>query len=118
MTTITTLDDLLAAARRVADLPAGPRRDALWLRYSRLAAPLVDERADLLKKLTAGYTWLSRASGDDERYERNEDLWLDWLHQYEAIEDALREAEELIHTFPPPISGSTPFTMPLPRRTP
>lgn len=114
------LDDLLAQARRVSELPAGPRRDALWLRYSRLAAPLVDERATLLRNLSAGYTWLNSTSRDDDpKYAAKEALWCEqWLPRYTEIEDALREAASFVNTYPTPMSDSQLSFSPTTRRIP
>ncbi len=113
------LDDLIAQARLVAAQPSGPRRDALWIRQANMAAPIVDERNELLRLLNAGYDRLNEtAPADDPKYDAKEERWFAWLHRYEAIVDALAEATTLITASPPTPNVSTPSFFPSTSRTP
>lgn len=116
----TPIDDLLAQAQRISETPEGPRREALALRYYRLAAPIVDERADLLKKLNAGYDRLNATSPDaDPKYADKERIWLEqWLPRYQELVDALTRAETRIRAFPHQPIDSTPLLFPMPPRSP
>lgn len=111
--------DLLAAARRVAETPDGPRRDALWLRYSRLMAPIYDQREALLKRLSVGYDRLNDTTPDaDPKYAAKEEAWLSWEIQYRTLTDALNEAASHVRAHRPPTSDSMPLPFPLPLPTP
>lgn len=63
-------------------------------RVYRIGAELKTRSDELVQSMTRGEAWLKKNEGH-EKFREREDQWIGWLHEHEAIEDALRSAAEV-----------------------
>lgn len=87
------IESFLDTARKARTAEPRERRESIQRLLVRRANALREIRDDLGDKLDRGWVYLEANPGDEE-IASHEDRWIDWLHDLEAIEEALGNASD------------------------
>ena len=86
--------DLDGAVAHVKQAPTPGHARARKHRVYKIGVELKQQSDRIVSSLERGEAWLAQNEGH-AKYREREDQWMQWLVDYEAIEDALERAKEV-----------------------